>query len=448
MQLAVRPYITAGVALAGASIIAAAPVAQHLPELEASAAVRLASTEQTITDLFSGAANNVTNFAASAVDVPGNLFSPAAADPYFVNPLQTWVELFQGAGADLQSIFGTWAQSPAVLSQQVAANFIEYGSEYIGAFQNAAFGAANFYTGTNAMDFVPLMASAISAYQAGDMTDMINDLYTAIYTVPLVDILQPLETSLNIPIQFTQNIANTTNFFLDPDVITGKFIPIVGSTVLTSIPGHMSTTLGADLQSAHDALAAGLPQDALLQLLNIPGSLAKVATLGIVNPRTGVSIGGLLATKQGLFGGVLTTLLNYEPRLLAQTLALPDAANIANGDSLAAAFQQFLVQMFTNWPSAQEIVSNIANLFQLYGGVGSAGAAAAGALPVDFAAIAPSVAAQFSAVAPSIAADLSALAPSIAADLSAVAPSIAADIAGTLSTNLGTAAANILMSLL
>lgn len=445
MQLAARPYLTAGVALAGAGIIAAPPVAQHLPEIQASE-VRLANAEESITDLFSGATNGAANLAsaASAADLPGSLFSPLAAaagsDPYFVNPLQTWVDVFTNAVANLQTIGA--ATIPGEVAQQVAANWIEYASLDIGGYQTAAnnavsfFGAPSFAHGIP-LNFWPVMGEAFSFFQSGDIQDGIETVGGNLIQAPIVDILEPMEKALYIPVYLTQNIANATNFLLDPSVTLGNGEPLsaivtVGSSVVLGLIPAFYDGLGVALQPAYDAFAAGDLVGGVLNVLNTPGVVAD----SMINGTTGSS-GFLSPLNLPLASGTLAALVNYVPQQMATSLVAPGATNIAGGGSLATAWGALVNQVVNGWPTANQIVDNlVAVVNYLFPSTVGGAAATAGVLPVDIAGIAPSIAAEFSGVA-----------PSIAADLAGIAPSIATNLAGTLAPELGTLAANILTSL-
>lgn len=433
MQLAARPYLTAGVALAGAGIIAAPPVAQHLPEIQASE-VRLANAEESITDLFSGAANGAANLAsaASAADVPGSLFSPLAAaagsDPYFVNPLQTWVDVFANSAANLQTIGADWANIPAVLAQQVAANWIEYANLYVGAYQAAANGAVNFYTSVavhgTPTTFWPLMTTILSDFQTGDLINAFEDLGYALIQGPIQQIFEPMEQTLNIPVDITQNIATTTSNLIGTQLTSG--ISALGASLEVGAIPSFFEGLGAGLQPAYDAFAAGDFPGGVLNVLNTPG----VAVDYLLNGVPGGGATGLLSPENGsldIDSGLLSVLVNYIPQQLAAAIPVSGAANITEGGSLATGWGAFVNQLINGWPQANQIVDNIVALINYLSPADFGNAAAAvGALPIDVAGIAPS----------------------IAADLSGLLPSIATGIAGTLPTELGTLAANILTSLL
>lgn len=105
MELAARPHISAGVALAAASVIAAGSIAQHLPGLHVAehlptvnvAAINLTDASSMM-DLFSGVETEFASLAsgASAAAVPADVLNLSLPVP-----IQTWVTTFENAGANL-----------------------------------------------------------------------------------------------------------------------------------------------------------------------------------------------------------------------------------------------------------------------------------------------------------------------------------------------------------
>lgn len=119
MQVAVRPYVTAGVALVGASVLAVSPVAPPVPEakLPATSTISAAShlTAATnpivaLTELFNntvGSASGLTEqFLASPAPILGQLVTNQLANLTFVgNTIEQIVELLPGLATQLQSNF-------------------------------------------------------------------------------------------------------------------------------------------------------------------------------------------------------------------------------------------------------------------------------------------------------------------------------------------------------
>lgn len=88
MHLALRPYVTTGIALVGASAIAITPVAPPLPDVKAA--------------------------------------SPAVQLAAAVDPVARWQAVFDTAETNLTNLVDAWSEVPAPVLQQVIANQIGY----------------------------------------------------------------------------------------------------------------------------------------------------------------------------------------------------------------------------------------------------------------------------------------------------------------------------------
>ncbi|ORA68509.1 hypothetical protein BST25_22155 [Mycobacterium heidelbergense] len=303
VDLAARPHITAGVILASAAVLAAGPIAQHLPELHLTqpfsrvsiSNIQLTDASSSVIDLFSGVENELASIASGAAAAA----VPAAALADFINPaalplpLATWVNTFQNAAINLQTIYNTWSKIPFPVAQQVVANWASYGDLYVSTWQAAAKAAVALYTGTGTTNVWPTLNSAFNSFASGNITQAVQSLSNAFYFNPVVGIGLPMESMLKIPAYFTQNLANATNY-----AITG--ITDIGLVGLDTIPRQVATALGQSLQAASSAWAAGDPVGAISNLLNTPGAVVNT----FLNGPTGNT--GLLGTF--LDRTVLTTI--------------------------------------------------------------------------------------------------------------------------------------------
>ncbi|UNB93476.1 hypothetical protein [Mycobacterium malmoense] len=350
MDLAARPHITAGVALASAAILAAGPMAQHLPDTHLAqhlptmsvSDIQLTGAADSMVDLLSGVENELASLAsgASAAAVP------AAALTDFINPaalplpLATWVQTFQNAGANLQTALSNFQQLPLPVLQQVAANWLSYGDLYVSTWQTAAKNAVNFYTGTHKLtNFWPLLYEAFNQIASGNISSAVTSLYSAFFLYPFEDIGLPLEHILEIPDYVTQNLANATSY------LTGS-ITVLG-TNLIEVLAQAETAFGTSLQAASSAWSTGDPVGAISNLLNTPGATVG-AFLNAINGK-----GGLLGTL------LSKTLLQTLAPGMAESMVAPNAQNIATGGSLQAALQGFVTQLTNGWPSLSTAVSGI-----------------------------------------------------------------------------------------
>ncbi|OIN82778.1 hypothetical protein BMG05_00310 [Mycobacterium malmoense] len=377
VDLAARPHITAGVALASAVVIAAGPMAQHLPHLHLAQQLRQVSVSDInltdaasgMTDLFSGVGNELESLASGA----SALAVPAAALTDFINPaalplpVQTWVTTFQALGMNTQQIFDAWTQMPFPVAQQIAANWLQYGSDYVGPFQTVANNMVNYFTGTQTSDFVPLLQQAWSALintsSSTNITQAFNDLNFAFIINPAIQFGEPLENVLAIPTYIAANFSSFVNGLLN----TGNGLPFTAiGYFVASLEPLLEKTFAGALQASFNAFNVGDATDGVLNLVNIPGAMINALLNGQFNNTKTIQgwANGLLSFATCRAGtcspsGLLSKLLlNFSPNL-ASTMVAPNGQNIAQGGSLVTAFQNFANQLINGWPSLSPVVSDI-----------------------------------------------------------------------------------------
>ncbi|BBZ51753.1 hypothetical protein H7H82_05535 [Mycobacterium heidelbergense] len=355
MDLAARPHITAGIALASAAVLAAGPMAQHLPDLHATQHLRevsvpgiqLTDAADSVIDLFSGVENELASLASGAAATA----VPAAALTDFINPaalplpIATWVKTFQNVGTSLQTTVNLMQKLPFPVAQQVAANWVSYADVYVNAYQVAANAAVKFYTGTATTNFWPYLNAAFNSFASGSFTGLnkgvVPDLVEAFYAYPLLTIGLPLGTILHIPADFTQNLATVTTYLLENSVTS------IGTYWASTLPTQVETAFGGSFQAASTAWSHGDPVGAISNLLNTPGALVN----DFLNGSTG---------SQGLISFLLNhTILTTLTPNLATSIVAPNAQNIASGGSLQAALQGLGNQLINGWPSLSNAVSGI-----------------------------------------------------------------------------------------
>ncbi|WP_141772770.1 hypothetical protein [Mycobacterium malmoense] len=372
MDLAARPHITAGVALAAAGIVAVTPVTQHLPNLHLGqrlsqvsvSDIRLTDAAEGLVDLLSGVENELASLAngvnAAAV--------PAAALADVLSPItqnlivQTWATTGTVAGADLQTLFNTWLKLPAPVLQQIAANGLSYVSDYVGSLQAATNAAVNYY---------PTLVSGtqigINNIMAGNIATGIEGLYTTLDFGVLENIALQLANIPKIPGYALQNLASGYSY------VAGNLVPTLGLQFLANLPGQAATGLGTSLQAVYNAYTAGNLLGAVTNLFNTPGVVAMDTLLGLYTK----AIGGTYYYNNGLLSvpvtyifngmtrtagnGTLNSLLTTELPALAQAIVAPNAQNIASGGSLVTAFQGLANQLVNGWPSLTPVINSVSS---------------------------------------------------------------------------------------
>lgn len=417
-----RPLVAAGAMAIGASIIALMPAVSN--------------------DLAADVHRGAFTVQQRAVELTDSV----------VSPIGTWLDTLATTTTNVQTLADIWGQTPFVVAQQVATNWVQFASDYVGAYQGAANGAVNFFLGTCAGCFVPNMSQAWADIAAGNILAAFGPapyapLYKALLLGPSISVLEPLENIPSILAYIGTDLANGLTYMFNDGIESG--LDILGGNFVVSAGEALLYGIGSGAQAVYDAAGTGGPLDLLLNLANMPAVVTNFFLNGYPSPPNVGLIYGLLTvmpttigypsapghtTAPGSFYEVLTTLLPT----LAKSMAAPDAQNIAEGGSLSVAIQDFFNQLVTGWPSLSTILNDVSTLWSTYfGGSGLTGAAA-----VVNGGIAASVAAGL----PGLSADLlKAFDPAAVTNIAAsLGPSLAADVAGSLGSSLG---ANIASSL-
>ncbi|ORA84218.1 hypothetical protein BST29_06890 [Mycobacterium malmoense] len=359
VDLAARPHITAGVALASAAVIAAAPMAQHLPDPHLAQQLRqvsvsniqLTGAADSVVDLLAGVESELASLARGSAAAA----VPAAALTDFLNPaalplpIATWVNTFQTAGTNLQTIYNTFSKLPFPLLQQVAANGVSYADLYVGAYQSAAQGAVTYFTGTAPGYFGPTIQTMLGDLASSNVAGAIDQVYQ-LFETPFIMIGDPLEGILKIPGYVATNFAA----FLTKLLTTG--VANFGRYGLLSLPAAVEQGFGTSLQAVVNSWGAGDPLGAVTNLLNVPGATVNAFLNGF-----GPADAGLLSTQ---YSGFVNQLFVSLPKAIAKAMVAPGAANItANGNvgfaALQTAFQGFVNQLTNGWPSLTPIVTSV-----------------------------------------------------------------------------------------
>ncbi|MCV7379834.1 hypothetical protein H7K38_14380 [Mycobacterium alsense] len=366
MDLAARrPHITAGLALASAAVIAAAPMTQHAPQLDVArhlpqvnvSEIQLTDAASGMMDLFAGVENQLASLAGGAA---------AAALPVASTglplPIQTWVDTFTTAGTNIQTIFNRWSQLPFPVLQQVGANWLEDAGIYVGAYQTSAKNAVNFFTSTRPGNFQPLLNIALNDYAAGNISGAISSLYSAFWGNAFTSIGMPLENIPNILANEAHVLDGAANYLFGP---ASPFLSGAGVYVALALPNVMQQALGTSLQAVYSGWTTGDPVGAVSNLINTPGAVVNALVNGI-NGNNGLlsSSPTKLLTPTGLFNWAFNVL---GPQL-SQAMVGPGAVQVANGSitkgftnsgGLTTAFQGFVNQLQNGWPSLTPVVNDL-----------------------------------------------------------------------------------------
>lgn len=293
MNLALRPYATAGIALVGASVIAATPLAP------------------------------ATSLAHSPLAVP--VSSAAVSLSSSVDPLTRWGEVATAAFNNVNGIATYMSEHPFPLLQQVIANQTGYAQILITGLPTAAEALAKWATETMPTAF----ETAFAQVQAGQPQAAADTLTIAIGAAIWAGMT--LSPAINIPGQIMQNLTATVKTVIGLPTIT-PLIAFVNTAITSPIQA-----LGITAQSFTDSMGAGDTLGALNAVANLPAEL--------VDQLLNKTVLDFRLTGGGRFisGALLTNLLIKIPKAITAAItppappaiaSVPDPA-VASGTTLA-----------------------------------------------------------------------------------------------------------------
>jgi len=287
VHVAVRSYITAGVATVGAAALVAAPLAVpppeiHLPAIHASSAV--------------------VELAAMA------------------NPIAEWVTVVQTTFANVAALGTQFQNDPAPILQQILTNQLANAATLATAFQDAAGG---FVSQAAALPAATLLAAQQLA--AGQFSAAVGTVFQA----GIALILAPAISLIGATSVVTDTVQHVANVVA---AIPNVLLP-VGLAALSPIAGAVYS-FGDAGQAVVDAARAGDLVGALNALVNIPA----IVTNAFLNGYPPQSTAGVFSplVNGGFGSGLIATLLSARDTF-AQALGAgaPPAANVADLPSAA-----------------------------------------------------------------------------------------------------------------
>jgi hypothetical protein len=247
MERTLRPYVTAGVVVAGAGLIAAAPVGPAALEIQ-TRAVQLAAVGEA-TDL--------------------------AARQEF--PIVDFTEAYNNTVTNLQDIANQMAGNPTPILSQIETNMTGYANDIANGFQTS-----NDHLTTALQDLGPLLTQVMSDLQSGDVFDADNALSQFLLSTPLVvtrpvfgaffEVAQSMATNLDNVL--TANVAvpqaavpDIMSIFAVPAWFTDlRLAPLYG-------PNAAEYAMAGVTQDVINALQGGDTTLALNDLSNAPSTI-------------------------------------------------------------------------------------------------------------------------------------------------------------------------------
>lgn len=310
MQLALRPYVTAGVAIVGAGIIAATPITAAAPEIQ-NRAVTLSAAVQTL-DLPSPA--------------DASPFGSALAESSFVDPVARWGEVFELSATNLTKLFQTALAEPAPVLRQIIANQTGY-AELVGESMSTTvqnlINAATIY--------IPeYLEEARLKFEAGDIMGVGNVMSRA--TLTIASTLFPMLNLLSIPKQMVGNLSNVLNLLSYKSFIDVGLVGQVGMGYVSLIQGYVSAGAARIGQDLYDAVKTGDMVKFASTIINAPAdTVSSILNGSYVPPRRPGAPGSWTA---GLFSpdrtyAPLRAILIDVPKAIAAAITPPAAPSTA-----------------------------------------------------------------------------------------------------------------------
>ncbi|WP_441957836.1 hypothetical protein [Mycolicibacterium houstonense] len=284
MQVAARPYLTAGVAFLGASAIAVSPVAPPMPDI------------------------TVPAIASAHVELS------AATSPF-----EAYLALVTNTVTNLQTTLAAEFEDPVPILRQVIANQITTVTNLGEGLQGAAEGLANILDPANPVGIPAQLQQALTDLLAGNITGAVANAWGAMLSPVLnagLPLLEPITAAIRQPVQNLLNVVDTQ---------LAVVLPLLGALNVGYVTVSTAAQVGQDIV---DSIRAGDPLGVANAMLGGPA----VITDAFLN---GGDLGG------GVFGqslGLLST-LRQAREMIAAAITPPaeEEAGAAANATLASA---------------------------------------------------------------------------------------------------------------
>ena len=294
MNRAAKSYLTAGVALAGASVIAVSPVVA--------------------TPLSPPGVNTHPAFSVSTADL--QLATT-------VNPIAAWAEVVSAAYGNVAALGEEVLSDPAPILRQFILNQLSNGEAVVSAATGAIGGFLEYISPDNAFGLGAQLRTAAEQLSSGNIAGAIETATQALFLAPVISVAFPVLSSglLEIPGTIAQNFANVVKTVTDPNTVLPIALGALGP-VLAPV-----NAFGDSLQETFDALGDGDLGAALNAIINIPAAVVGAVLNGYTNLAGSVFPG--LFSEDGLVHALVVTL----PRAIAAAIAPEEegAGAAANG---------------------------------------------------------------------------------------------------------------------
>lgn len=310
MQLALRPYVTAGVAIVGAGIIAATPITAAAPEIQ-SRAVELSAAVQTL-DLPSPA--------------DANPFATTLAESSFVDPIARWGEVFALTATRMTELANAVMADSAPVLRQIIANQTGYAELVGNSLSTTAQNAINLVT-----IYMPDYLDAIRIQlEAGNIMEAGNELGNSLITIgatffPMLDLLK-------IPNEIVGNLSAVLDEFAPKSFLDLGLVGQAGMGVLHTAVGYVKQGFTPIVKNLYDAVQTGDMVKFVSTIINAPANTVSSILNGSYVPpnrpgRPGYWTDGVLTAKAW---APLHSFLVDLPKAIAAVITPPAAPSTAH----------------------------------------------------------------------------------------------------------------------
>ncbi|MCP3811508.1 hypothetical protein NLX62_04085 [Mycobacteriaceae bacterium Msp059] len=304
MQLALRPFTTAGIALVGAGVIAVSPLAP--PPVATSATTTVSTTSVALT-----------------------------ASSTFVDPIARWAEVLSTSQTLAAPIFNAAAENPMPVLRQILANQTAY-AESIGAALSMTANNLIVWATQEGFGRLPTVLNNIAAaLPEGNILGALQEVTSGISGAAtnlfgLVDLLA-------IPYKVSKNVTAVFYTIVPKGLVdTG----LVGKTAygILNVANVGITAVGRSVQAVIDSVKAGDATGAVSAAVNAPADVFDWVVNGGPPNKFGNRGPGLLYNREGAYFGPVAALVLRIPKAIAAAITPPTmATSTTDSPAIAAA---------------------------------------------------------------------------------------------------------------
>lgn len=281
MSAAVRSRLNIGIAVAGAGVIALAPINPSMPTI--------------------------------AEPLAHSVSNAAVALSATTNPIEQWLQIINTTLANGGALAQTYLDNPLPILRQLILNGIGYGEQTVTALQATVTNLVNNLRPDNPNGLPMQLGAAWDLLRAGDIANGLPAVYGALAGYALFSAF-PLINMVEIPIAMAQNFA---------DVVQAGLGGVVQLALgVLSVPAAVVGATASQLQAVFDAVKAGDFLGTINEALGVPGAFVGALLNGFgFNP-------GLLS-PDGFVDIAIRTLNSIAEALGAAPVAAPMLAPFA-----------------------------------------------------------------------------------------------------------------------